>query len=505
MKKFAAVLLLATALTGCRNAPPSYENAVALIEKGDVGAARIELMNLLKANPEDLRALGLMATIQLSGGDGMGAENTLRRIAAKQKLSEAQRGQLAESMLLQDRCDKVASIEGQEQGTEAGVLRVRLLCAIATGDAARAQALASEAAKRFPDHGPLAVARGRLALLSGNVEEAKALVGAATTSMPKDFDAALLSGQVSLAEGDYTAALTSFEKASQYNSVSIAPLFAQGSLLAELGRKEKLDKIIARAEKIGPGRGETHLLRAESALMGKDLQTAQNEINAARKTLGTNPALRMLDAKIALKMGNAGIAINQLNQLVAAQPGFARARLLLAEAHAAAGEPKAAADALRPAASRPEAPREYVAAMAKYAKAANLPDAAVYAARAEFPSPERLANALVEADAAMQRKDWQGAVMRYEALLKETGKPNVVILNNLGWAQFELGQKDAAVATLKKAVALAPTNSSARDSYGWVLWKTGADRGEGLDQLRKAAEMAPDNKAIAAHLAEASQ
>ena len=59
MKKFAAALLLATALAGCRTTPPSYEHAVELVEKGDLSAARIELMNLLKDQPDNVKAFGL--------------------------------------------------------------------------------------------------------------------------------------------------------------------------------------------------------------------------------------------------------------------------------------------------------------------------------------------------------------------------------------------------------------------------------------------------------------
>ncbi len=503
MKKYASLFLLMTALAGCRNAPPSYEHAADLVAKGEFSTARIELMNLLQQNPADMRALGLMAQIQLAGGDGMGAENSLQRIAARQPLNAMQRGQLAEAMLLQDRCDKVVQMERPQGGEEAGVLRVRILCAVSENRPEEAKALAGEAATRFPSNGPLTVTRGRLALLSGDLAEARTLSAAATKLLPRDFDAALLSGQVALAQGDYTGALAGFDRAAKANPVSIAPLFAKGTLLAELKQKAELDAVIAQAEKIGPGRGEVHLLRAEAAMLGGDVQTAQNEINAARKTLPGNPALRMLDAQIASKLGNDGIAIKQLTQLIDAQPGYARARLLLAQALARSGDAAAAAKTLRPAAERPDAPREYVAAMASYAKAANLPDADSFALRAQHASPQRLANALVEADAAMQRRDWRGAALRYEALLAETGRPNAVILNNLGWAQFELGETDKAIATLKKAVAAAPTNASARDSHGWVLWKSGKDRTEGLNQLRKAAEIAPNNKAIAAHLAEA--
>lgn len=504
MKKIAAVLMLATALGGCRNAAPTYDHAATLVEKGDLGAARVELMNLLQKSPGDVRALALMARVQLAGGDGVGAENTLKQLAAKQALTSAQRGQMAEALMLQDRCDRVDQMKDPASGPEADVLRIRISCAIAAGDSAKAGTLVALAESRFADNGPLTVIRGRYAVARGDFAAARSLSALAIERLPKDFDAALLGGQVALIDGDYTRALSAFDRAAKLNPVSLAPLFAKGLLLAELNRKPELDALIARAEKIGANRGEVHLLKGESAFLAGDMHEAQNEATAARKILAGNPSLRMLEARIAMKQGNDGIAVQQLAQLVRSQPGYARARLLLAEAQFKTGDAKAAAETLRPAAMLPNAPRAYVAAMATYAKAAKLPDADAFAARAQYPSPARLADALVEADAAMQRRDWQGAALRYEALLTETGQPNAVMLNNLGWAQFELGQHDKAVATLKKAVDTAPDNASARDSYGWVLWKSGKDKAGGIAQLRKAATLAPDNKAIAAHLSEAS-
>ena len=496
--------MLASALGGCRNAAPTYNHAATLVEKGDLGGARVELMNLLQKNPADARALALMAAVQLAGGDGVGAENTLKQLGAKQALTPAQRGQLAEALMLQGRCDRVDQMQQPVAGPEADVLRIRINCAIAGGDAAKAGTLVADAERRFADNGPLTVTRGRYAVARGDFTAARQLSALATERLPKDFDAALLGGQIALIDGDYTGALASFDRAATLNPVNLAPLFAKGLLLAELKRKAALDTLITRAEKLGANRGEVHLLKGEAAFLADDMHEAQNEATAARKTLAGNPSLRMLEARIAMKQGNEGIAVQQLAQLVRSQPGYARARLLLAEAQYKTGDAKAAAETLRPAAMLPNAPRAYVTAMATYAKAAKLPDADAFAARASYPAPERIADALVEADAAMQRRDWQGAAMRYEALLAETGQPNAVMLNNLGWAQFELGQHDKAIATLKKAVAAAPDNASAHDSYGWVMWKSGKDNAGGIAELRKAAALAPDNKAIAAHLAQAS-
>lgn len=92
------------------------------------------------------------------------------------------------------------------------------------------------------------------------------------------------------------------------------------------------------------------------------------------------------------------------------------------------------------------------------------------------------------------------AASLYERLLK-VAPNNVAALNNLGWLYFEVGDKRS-IATLERAVELAPENPNVLDSLGWVLFKSGRVQ-EGRLYLQKAVSLAPDNKEIAEHYAQA--
>jgi tetratricopeptide (TPR) repeat protein len=142
-----------------------------------------------------------------------------------------------------------------------------------------------------------------------------------------------------------------------------------------------------------------------------------------------------------------------------------------------------------------------LAALARHAKAAGQAGAAAaYAARAAEPSAERTANLFVRADQALATRDWKGAIIAYEALIEREGvRPDAMILNNMGWAYFQDGQSDKAVALLRDALQQAPDNASVLDSLGWVLWSSGKDRAAARTYLAKAHRLAPGNAAIRAH------
>ena len=107
---------------------------------------------------------------------------------------------------------------------------------------------------------------------------------------------------------------------------------------------------------------------------------------------------------------------------------------------------------------------------------------------------------------AAAMKDWKGAILAYEALIEREGvRPDALILNNLGWAHFQDGQADKAIALLKDALKQAPDNASVLDSLGWVLWSSGKDRAAGRDYLAKAHRLAPGSAAVKAHWEAASR
>ncbi|MBV1881380.1 MAG: tetratricopeptide repeat protein [Pseudomonadales bacterium] len=92
------------------------------------------------------------------------------------------------------------------------------------------------------------------------------------------------------------------------------------------------------------------------------------------------------------------------------------------------------------------------------------------------------------------------AIEQYEAVLQR--KPDhVVSLNNLAWLYQEAGHEDAE-RLAKKASELAPKSAAVIDTYGWILVLQ--DKNDaGIKVLKRALELAPKNKYIIQHLAEA--
>jgi tetratricopeptide (TPR) repeat protein len=103
------------------------------------------------------------------------------------------------------------------------------------------------------------------------------------------------------------------------------------------------------------------------------------------------------------------------------------------------------------------------------------------------------------AETAIGRADYKGAILHYEWLQKKQAD-NVVVLNNLAWAYFQM--KDArALETAERAHKLAPEDPSVADTLGMQLIE-GGNHQRGIALLEKAAKAAPDVSEIRYHLAQ---
>ena len=82
---------------------------------------------------------------------------------------------------------------------------------------------------------------------------------------------------------------------------------------------------------------------------------------------------------------------------------------------------------------------------------------------------------------------------------------NALVLNNLAFAQDQVGNKQVALDYALRALKQAPGNASVMDTAGWLMIQTGGDKARALQLLRTAAQKAPENATIAAHLAAATR
>ncbi len=112
---------------------------------------------------------------------------------------------------------------------------------------------------------------------------------------------------------------------------------------------------------------------------------------------------------------------------------------------------------------------------------------------------------LLAAGRHLQARDWGNAIRIYEDLRRRLGDRDAVMLNNLAWAYSEAGDFERAIPLARKAWSLDKENPATADTLGWLLFKSGEDRAQGLALLQRAARGAPTDSDIRRHLEAASR
>lgn len=502
MKK-AFILPALLALTGCGDDPAEYlSKAKAEFAAHDYAAARVHLASWLSANPGDRGALLLQARTLLALGDGDGAQAALGKLANGQPPAGELAELAAEAALLRGVPDAALDVLGKATSAEAA--RLRALAALQKNDPRGAQTHFEAAisaggnARAFADY-------ARFHLLSGATAEAQAMAARAARVDPDGIDTLLVQGQLAVRGGDLAKALEIYARAQKLYPASLAALTGQAAVLGDLGRNDAMQKVVDRAAALAPKNATVIYLQARAAAGRKDWAAVRATVAPIEATLGPADPMRVLHGEALLRLGQAEQAIAQLQPVARALPGHRDATRLLAEAMLMRGDARSALAALRPLADHPAARPEELALAARAAKAARDPIAAGYEARASQPAVQAAGRDLIDGDAAMRAGNWAGAAEAYGRILKLTDGRNPLVLNNMAYAQLMLGNGDAARDYADRALKEAPNHPSVLDTAGWVRFKSGKDIEEARRLLRRAAQLAPNNGAIRAHLAEAER
>ncbi|MFC4295242.1 tetratricopeptide repeat protein [Novosphingobium tardum] len=496
-------LALALLLAGCGADPQTrVDRAEKAMAAHDHRAAQIDLAAVLADDPGNARALLLSARNALAQGDGDGARAALNKIP---QVSRPRDWSLlaAEAALLREEPDEALQFVASQSSAEA--LRLRALAQAVTGDdEAAAQTFAAglgapgDKARLYADY-------ARFRLRSGDTGGARQMADRALALAPATLDSLLADAQVATEQGDLARALRSYDKAAAGYPGNLAAMTGRAGVLGDLGRTAEMDAAIAQIAALAPDSPQVAYLRARSAAARKDWAKVRDILQPGEATLASRPDALLLYAEAMLGLDQSEQARALLAPLARREPGNRIAALLLARAQFDGGDPKAAVQTLSPLASRPEAAPEVLTLMARAAQAAQDPRAGEFAARAKSPTPQALAAELARGDSALKAGNWQAASTAYERILAVTDGRNVLVLNNLAFAQGKLGNGKRGLTYALRALKLAPANPAVMDTAGWLMVETESDRSQGTALLREAAAKAPGNAAIAAHLAQAEK
>lgn len=104
------------------------------------------------------------------------------------------------------------------------------------------------------------------------------------------------------------------------------------------------------------------------------------------------------------------------------------------------------------------------------------------------------------AERALTEKKYESAVQQYRQML-EIAPKNPMVLNNLAWALGKLNDKSA-ISVAQQAVALAPNSAVVLDTLG-VLQLEAGETAKGLESLKKAVNLGPNQPQLRLNLAKA--
>ncbi|MEI6642028.1 MAG: tetratricopeptide repeat protein [Novosphingobium sp.] len=495
-------LALALMLGGCGADPKTHAaNARKEFAAHDYLAAQTDLAAAMAAMPDDPALLELHARNALAMGDGIAAGASLDRLGQLRRPADYGR-LLAEAALLRGQAQDALAALGADKSAPG--LRLRGLVLLAQGNEPGALEAFNAGLAAEPNHAPLLASLARLKLMGGNTPEARGLADRALAAERDLLDAMLVDGQVATAEGRLGQALAAYARAAKAYPGNLAALTGQAGILGDLGRTDELTALLAGFQ----GRttdGTLAYLKARAASAKGDWSGTRDILQANEDKLKDRDDANVLYAQALTQLGQPEQARSRLVPMLSRHPESLLLRRELAKAQLAGKDAAGAVQTLLPFARSKTASVEDLRLLANAAEAAGDPEAAFFAARARYPSPQSLGQALGAADAAMKAGNWGNAIKAYEQILALTDGRSALVLNNMAWAQSQVGNKEQALAFAQRAIAVAPEDPSVMDTLGWLLHETGGNRTRALDLLRRAAQKAPQNATIRSHFAEAQR
>lgn len=466
----------------------------------DFKAAQLDVATALKALPGNAAALELQGRTLLALGDGEGARAALGRLPAGARPADYAL-LLGEAALLRQKPAEAVSAVATDRSAEA--FRIRAQAALLSGKEDDAGMLFTAGEGAPGPQARLLADHARLKLHQQDLAGARALAERATKADANSLDARLVGAAVAVASGDLAGGLSRYDDVVKGWPGNLAALVGKASVLGDLGRTKEMEQVLADAGKAGATSASLAWLQARAAAARGNWKAARELLQANEAALADRTEASLLYAQALIHLGQPEQARARLQPILTREPGNLAVRRALAEAALAARDPRGAVDLLRPLAARADAQTADLRLLAEAARQAGDADAERLAARARFPQPQEMARTLADADAAMKAGNWGNAIALYRRILAVTDGTNPLVLNNLAFAESQVGNKAEALDLALRALKAAPDNPSVMDTAAWLMLENGKDRARAVALLKAAAARAPANQTIRKHLADA--
>ena len=504
MKKSARRLLgasLVMALGACTPAPETFfAEGEAAFQAHDYLKARIQLSEGLKQQPDNHAMQVLLVRTFLKLGDGERADLSIREMTPEMRSQQAIRLLQAEADVLLGRFDQ--ALDGLSGIESAAADRLSALAHIGKGDIASAVDRLEAGMKRKDPSALLHATYARLEFMRGNWNRADDLSAEALKLDPQLIDGMLVRADLLERRNDLTESRAVFQNVLRIHPANFDARLGHARVLAAMGQGSEALEIAQGLQAEVPDAVAAASIRAAVAAQKQDWASVRSILQPFESGLPTQAGAAFLYGKALIELGLPGQAVIHLAPLFERQTGWRKLRVSYARALSESAEPDKALAIIRPLAERPDAAPDELRLATRIAQGAGDPDAARFEKRIGNAAPEWVGGQIAVADRALRNRQWAQAEQAYLDIIEQLGPSNAMVLNNLAFAQGELGKQDKALKSALAAVELAPSNASILDTAGALLIANG-QRDRGIKLLRKAAAIAPENPVIKRHLAEA--
>ena len=363
LRLLGTLLAAASVLAACSSGANEAEllaSARAYVEKQDYGAAVIQLKSALQKNPQSAEARLLLGRSLLDSGDAPGAAIELRKaLELGAKATEVQ-PPLARALLAQNQAQPVVQ-EFAAVTMEDPAASADLKTTVATAYAAlrqRDKALATvlSALEEQPQNTAALLLHARIRAADGDLPGALARVDEVLAIDAKHLGALLIKGELQrYGQRDREAAMTTFTQAVQAHPKAVAAHEALISMLLEQREVDKARASFEELKKVQPSHPQTLLLEAQFAFIDNNFLRTRELTEQLLRSYSDDVRILQLAGVNELRLNSLTRAEAHLTRVTKARPQAPVPRQLLARIYIRTGQPGKALEVLKPLIDAPTA------------------------------------------------------------------------------------------------------------------------------------------------------
>ncbi|MBI4876772.1 MAG: tetratricopeptide repeat protein [Acidobacteria bacterium] len=459
--------------------------------------AETEIRRAAELDPNNPSVLMNLAVIQAGTGRKSDAGQTYQKVS---KLQDPRYRAVYGAFLLADRQLEAATREFERLAKEnprERAIRTQLVgIYLSAGKREEARKLLAAALKSNPKDIEARIQRDDIWIQDGKVEEAHQDLLALLRETPDSPQVRYLLSKTHGLRGD-----RGLQKQELGEALRVSPGFLIARLdLARILLDEKAAKaVLALLDGAVPAQQGTlgvRVARNWAHLISGDFAAVRKGIDEALR-VASSPELRLQDALLRLSQKDLTGARSNLESLLQANPEDVRALEFLAGSYVAEGKRDAALAKVREHAGRHPSSARLQYVLGNW----GLRMGQRSEARAAFEAVKKLSGGSVAADLALAQLDIaEGKLQpaRQAALALSFRNPR----NAAAWYLLakvdELEQNHpAAIANYRKVMEIDPLNVAAMNNLAYLLLEFGGQPDEGLKHAMRAAELAPNDAAVA--------